>query len=145
MCWLSKLAGTEKPKPPIELLRMPAQAVLQELPPNVKMLYGALDYEYYYTKAEHWAAALDWIYFKFDMPKYLADRMDCDDFAFLLKALVSSFFGLNYFGAVFGQTPMGYHAWNLFRVDNGLLQFEPQTGKVFEMDEKGYVPEWLLI
>jgi len=148
MCWLSDLLRVrEKPKPKIELLSMPSSEVLADIQPlNLKMMFPALiDSAYYYTKAEDWAEVFDWTYFKFNMPSYLADRMDCDDFAVLLKGLIASFFRLNYFGVVFGNTPMGYHAWNLFRADNGLVQFEPQTGKFFPIGEKGYKPEYILL
>lgn len=144
MCNLFK---REKPKPQIELLSMPSEQVQVEIDPlKLTMLYPALvDTKYFYTKAEDWAEVFDYIYFKFDMPKYLIDRTDCDDFAILLKGLVASFFGLNYFGVVFGDTPMGYHAYNLFRTETSLLQFEPQTGDMFELTERGYKPEWLLL
>lgn len=137
----------EKKKPDIELLTVPSSNVQGEISlAGIRLLYpGLLDSKYYYTKAEDWAGVFNYIYFKFNMPKYLADRMDCDDFAMLLKGLVTSFFGLNCFGVVFGNTPMGYHGWNVFRTDEGWLQFEPQTGKFFKMNKRGYRPEWLLI
>ena len=109
------------------------------------MYPALLDNIYYYAKSEDWAEVFDYIYFEFNMPKYLAERMDCDDFAVLLKGLITSFFGLNYFGVVFGQTPMGYHAWNIFQTEAGLIQFEPQTGKYFPLGEKGYSPKLTLL
>ena len=79
------------------------------------------------------------------MPSYVSARMDCDDFAMLLKSLVSAFFGLNYFGMVMGQSPIGFHAWNIFRAENGLWQLEPQTGKFFLLWEDNYRPEYVLM
>lgn len=137
--------GTDKPKPKIELLSMPRTAVSAELEAVPVNLLGLWDMTYYYTKAEDWAEVFDYIYFKFDMPGYIAERMDCDDFALLLKGLVNAFFGLNYFGVVIGNTPMGYHAWNDFRTENGLMQFEPQTGKYFPLGEQGYKPGYVLL
>ena len=49
------------------------------------------------------------------------------------------------FGFVMGQSPNGYHAWNIFRTDDGLLQIEPQTGVCFPMCEKGYKAEYILL
>ena len=147
MCWLSSKIK-ERQKPKIELLFLSSEETKPEITQVGKLLYPTLlDYfqPYYFTRAEYWADIFDYIYFKFDMPKYLAARFDCDDFAVLLKGLVASFFGLNYFGVVFGSTPAGYHAWNLFRTENGLMQFEPQSGAYFPIGEKGYVPEYILI
>ena len=139
--------STTKPKPKIELLSMPSEDVKSEIA-GLKLLYPTLlDYfqPYYYTKAEDWAEVLDYIYFKFDMPKYLAAKMDCEDFGILLKGLVSSFFGLNYFGVVFGNTPAGYHGYNVFRTEKGLLQLEPQTGNIGELGEGSYKAEYILL
>lgn len=144
---LQKLIPIDEPKPEIELLSMPASDVWKAiLPLNLKMMYpGPLDEVYYYTKAEDWAEVFDYIFFKFNMPNYLADKMDCDDFAILLKGLVNSFFGLNYFAVVIGTAPGGGHSWNLFMTESGLLQFEPQNGNFFELGEQGYKPEYILI
>ena len=149
MCRLSDLFKKEKPKPQIELLYESSENVLQKVNQlGLRMLYPALldwSMPYYYTKAEDWAEVFDYIYFKFNMPSYLAARMDCEDFAILLKGLVSSFFGLNYFAVVIGTTPAGGHGWNLFMTEAGWLQFEPQTGNFFELGEKDYKPLYILI
>lgn len=139
----------ERQKPEIELLVTHSHNVesrLGEL--NLKKMYPTLldaGQDYVYTKSEDWAEIFDYIYFKFPMPSYLSARMDCDDFAVLLKGLVASFFGLNYFGVIFGWCPLGYHAWCIFNTENGLFCLEPQTGEYFPVGEKGYSPEWVLI
>lgn len=137
----------ERSKPKIEILAMPwTYAIREVMEGNLKLLYpGLLDTTYYYTTANDWGEVFNWIYFEFKMPQYLTDRMDCDDFSMLLKGLVASFFGLNYFGAVFGQTPAGYHSWNVFRTEDAVMQFEPQLGEVIEMRSGGYLGEWVLL
>ena len=137
----------EKAKPKIDLIYMPSDRVADEMTlGKLKMLYPVpLDVKYYYTTAKEWAEVFNWIYFKFAMPKYAADRMDCDDFAFLLKGLVASFFELNYFGVVIGRTPLGCHAWNILRTEDEVWQFEPQTGACFPWGEQGYFPEYVLL
>ncbi len=144
---LQKLIPVNEPKPEIELLSVSTNEVWKVIQPlNLKMMYpGLLDSQYYYTTAKDWAEVLDYIFFKFDMPSYLADRQDCDDFAILLKGLVDSFFGLNYFAVVIGTAPGGGHAWNMFMTESGLLQFEPQNGNSLELGEKGYKPEYILL
>lgn len=134
-------------KPEIELLSTNSATVRQEVA-DLKLLYPVLldDLsDYYYTNAEGWAEVFNYIYFKFKMPSYISGRMDCDDFALLMKGLVSAFFGLSYFGLVMGVSPNGYHAWNIFRAENGLLQLEPQTGHFFPMYDEGYKAEYILV
>ena len=157
MCWLSKLFKTEKPKPKIELLAMPSEQALDEIKQaGLRLLYPALmDHfqPYYYTTAEDWADVMDYIYFKFPMPPYIVARMDCEDFAILLKGLISAFFGLNYQAFVLGWADVGrgypeYHGWNYLRSDNGFVQWEPQTKPSFgfiDPDDEAYRPEYALL
>ena len=139
----------EAPKPKVKLLKISSLQIKSEVDNmKLRMMYPALlDHyrDYYYLEPSQWADVFDYIYFVFDIPPYLAARFDCEDFAILLKGLVSSFFGLNAFAVVFGNTPRGYHGWNIFRTEDGWFQFEPQTGDVFELGQRGYVPEWVLI
>mgnify|MGYP003149852659 CR=1 FL=1 len=141
--------NTGKPVPKVQTLAMSSQEVKQEIVDlKLKLLSPSLlDFfqDYYYTTAEGWAEVFDYIYFRFDMPEYIAGRMDCDDFAFLMKSLISAFFGLNYFSVVLGDSPLGYHAWNLFRTEERHMQLEPQDGEFFELTEKGYKPEYILL
>ena len=136
-------------KPELELLQVSSEQVKAEIDlAKLKLLYPVLldaGQPYYHIKAEDWAEALNWLYFKQGLPEYESGRMDCDDFAIWMKGLVAANFGLNYFGVVFGNSPPGYHAWNILRADNGLLQLEPQTGKLFELSERGYYPEYILL
>ncbi len=101
--------------------------------------------DYYYTTAPGWADVFNYIYCGWSMPDFVAARMDCEDFAILLKALVSALFGLNFFGICGGTIPQGGHAFNLFWTDEGPLLLEPQTANFFEIGEHGYKPEYILI
>ena len=140
--------STEKPKPQIEVLEIVSAKAAAEIDlAKMKLLFPILldGYQsYYYTKAEDWAKVFDYIYFK-GIPKYEASRMDCDDFAIWMKGLVGANFGLNYFGIVLGNSPWGYHAWNIFRTETGFLQLEPQTGRFFDLGDGEYFPEWILL
>lgn len=139
----------QPPKPEIKLLSMNGRAASGEVNRlGLKLMYTTLlDYstDYFYTDDKGWAEVFDYIYFVFDMPPYLSARMDCEDFAFLFKSLVSALFGLNYFAFIIGDSPGGKHAFNLFRTDTGFLLFEPQLGTFFEIGDKGYKPEWVLV
>jgi hypothetical protein len=102
---------------------------------------------YNYVSAKEWADVLSYIYFDFPMPKYIGARMDCEDFAILLKGLVSALFGLNYFAFTVGMVPAGMHGFNFFQTEKGLVILEPQTGEFFDWNDptKGYNPEWILL
>ena len=137
------------PKPVIALYSMPSEQVLKELKESgLKLMYPVLtDYgqPYFYTNDEGWADVFYYIYTVFDMPDYMAGRMDCEDFAILLKGLVQSLFGLNYFAFTIGMIPEGCHGFNIFRDDRGLMVIEPQSGEFFEWGDRSYNPEWVLI
>ena len=139
----------EAPKPRVKPLKVSSLKIKSEIDDmKLRMMYPALlDHyqDYYYLESSQWAEVFNYIYFVYDMPSYLVARFDCDDWAILLKGLVSSFFGLNAFAEVFGKTPMGYHAFNMLRTEDGWLLFEPQTGDIFELGQRGYEPEWTLV
>ncbi len=138
--------ATDKPKPSVAPLYSHAVFISQDLGQmNLTQLYGFMDSDYFYVSDEDWAKVLSYIYFDYDMPKYMAEKMDCEDFGILLKALVSSLFGLNAFGFVLGQMPLGFHGWDIFKTQNGWLQLEPQTGEIFPIGDKGYKPQYILL
>lgn len=144
MCFSFK---TVQKKPSIAEFVASAVAVREDLA-GIELMHSALldDFSpYFYTDGEGWAKVFDWVYFSFKMPEYVVARMDCEDFAMLMKGLVSALFGLNWFGLVMGNTPAGYHSWNIFRAENGVWQLEPQTGEFFLLGEKNYLPQYILI
>ena len=103
---------------------------------TVKQRYGELlirapiDDCYYSTTLEGWNELLIFVYKDFKWPKYMSDRFDCDKFAFLLKALVAAYFGLNDISFTCGNSPLGYHAWNTLHTPDGNFDFEPQTAQI---------------
>ena len=152
MRWLRKIicpATTEVPKPDIPLIKISYMEVDKEIRAlNQQLMYPCLlDYfkDYYYTTEEGWAEVFDYIYCVFDMPNYVAARMDCEDFGILLKGLVSALFGLNYFALTIGKIPQGQHGFNFFRTDTGFMIIEPQNANFFGWGEKKYIPEYALL
>lgn len=130
------------PKPDITFYEIDWQVIQSELQDmGVNLPLGLLDaYQPYYYSTE-WGVreAVKYIRKVYKFPKYLEARTDCDDFAFLMKGLMSSEFGLNTCALQLGDTPMGYHAYNTVRKEDGWLVIEPQTGAVFNVGEKGYL------
>ena len=141
------MEATSPTKPDIKMVKLSYEDIQKELQPyGLMWLYrSGLDESYYSTSAVDLAEMIHYIYCKYQMPRYIAERMDCDDFAFLFRSLAAAMFGVNCVAVVFGRTPGGYHAWDLVRTEDGWLQFEPQTGDSREMNYQYYKPEVILI
>ena len=75
--------------------------------------------------------------------KYITDYFDCDDYAWLFKALANRV-KVNGIGFVVGKSIGGWHAWNVALKKDGVYQIEPQTGYTFKKD-KGYKPIAVII
>lgn len=60
--------------------------------------------------------------------KYIPDYFDCDDYAWVLKALASKE-KLNSIGFVIGWA-RGLHCWNIVLCNEGIYQIEPQNGEI---------------
>lgn len=80
-----------------------------------------------------------------NLPKYKIDRQDCEDFAFEVMVRVTERYEINTCGVAVGQSPMGYHGFNLFITkfqDKFTLHaLEPQTGAI---DPSEYVAETVI-
>lgn len=70
--------------------------------------------------------------------KYIPEWQDCDDFAWIMKAIANAQH-INAIGFIVGKVPGGLHAWNVVLCHEGVYQLEPQTGEMFERKE-GYRP-----
>ena len=100
-------------------------------------LFDAYD-KYYFTTLWGIREAVKYIRKAYPFPKYKRVKMDCEDFAILMKGLMSAEFGINDFGIQFGMTPEGYHAFNIARIEDRRIFIEPQTGEIFEIGENNY-------
>lgn len=108
------------------------------------------DSNYYAVKTEDWAEIIaDTI---FNMPAYVKDKFDCEDFALLFAARVLERYQINTCAVAIGQSPYGYHGFNIFFAweggERGLRGYilEPQTGEIWSFDDSsGYEPDLILI
>ena len=141
MCFQIKIK-----KPDITFYEIDCNTVLSELQAlNLSIMRnGLIDSQYYYTTLWGIKEAVKYARKVYPFPKYVSDKTDCDDFAILMKGLLSAEFGMNDIGLVFGNSPQGYHAFNMARVEDKRVLIEPQTGEVFEIGEKGYTPREVL-
>jgi len=98
------------------------------------------DSRYFYCSHEDWGKVLRKVLL--DMPKYTREKFDCENYAMLTAARTSELFKLNTCGIAIGQSPFGYHGFNIFVSDAGLFYLEPQTGDIFSVTENsGYKAE----
>jgi len=128
-------------KPDITFYEIDSQTVSDELQAlNIVVPLGLFDAGslYYYTTLWGIKEAVKYCRKVYPFPKYGHPRTDCDDFAILMKGLISAEFGINDFGVALGMTPTGYHAFNIARVEDRRVFVEPQLGDVFEIGDRGY-------
>jgi len=90
----------------------------------------------YYLTEEDWLPILKEA--SANLPQYQPDRFDCDNFSIAVIAHISEKYRLNSCGMARGESPQGYHAWNVILTEHGPKFFEPQTGKLFEFNAGGY-------
>jgi len=100
------------------------------------------DTYYYYYSFSDWLRVFDDILA--NMPKYTTDKFDCDNFALLTCARIMEKYHVNGCGIAIGDSPMGYHAWNIFIVETELFYMEPQTGKVIDLAGEGYKADYVV-
>ncbi len=143
MCFRSPIAIN---KPDITFYEIDYNTVISELQTmGLSILRGGLlDIQYYYTTLWGIKEAVKYVRSVYPFPSYKAEKTDCDDFAILMKGLLSAEFGINDVGIDFGNVPGGYHAFNVARVEDRRVIIEPQNGEVFEIGERGYVPKEVL-
>jgi len=111
------------------------------LKPNHLFLW---DSTYYYVSHTDWGKVIKKVLL--DMPRYTAQKFDCENFAMLTCARTAEIFKLNTMGVAIGQSPMGYHGFNIFKSELGLFYLEPQTGMVHGVNEdSGYKAEIVIL
>ena len=94
------------------------------------------DNAYWYISLEDWGKVLKDVIF--GMPKYTAEKFDCENFAMLTSARVSERYQLNTCGVAIGQSPFGEHGYNILVEDKGLTYFEPQNGDFIPVEDGSY-------
>jgi hypothetical protein len=98
---------------------------------------------YYYVSLQDWNEIfIDTLK---NMPAYTVDKFDCDNFALLTMARITEKYKLNGVGIAIGNSPYGYHGWNIFIASPlELLYLEPQTGQIMELAETGYKADYVV-
>jgi len=89
---------------------------------------------YHFPSLEDWVEAA--YEFHMECPPYESNTRevagwDCDDFADDFPLMCKKHKRWNSVWAVWGNTPQGRHAWNLFVTPDGAYEMEYQTGEVW--------------
>jgi hypothetical protein len=106
------------------------------------------DYSYWYVSLEDWGEIIRDVLL--GMPKYTAEKFDCENFAMLTTTRVLERHQLNTMGIAIGKSPWGEHGYNLFvaMVDDATRLFilEPQTADIYPIEQpEGYKPRIIIL
>ena len=100
--------------------------------------YWRLDGKYYMVNQDEMAKIIFWSWV--DQKQYVAERYDCEDFAFAFKAEVSRIFELNQVGLVIDWS--GGHGYNVIVFpDSTVWFFEPQKDELVDIGHGIYKME----
>lgn len=136
MCW--------KIKPEFKELSLSREPMRVRLAPIGASQIQLWDSAYWYLSHEDWGEVIRDVLL--NMPKYTVDKFDCENFAMLTSARVSERYKLNTCGIAIGQSPWGYHGFNIFLSNKGVFYLEPQTGDVYPIEEdSGYKAEIIIM
>lgn len=101
------------------------------------------DYNFFFVCHVDWGKIFEDVLL--NQPDYTKDRFDCEDFALLTVARILEKYKLNTCGIAIGDSPHGYHGFNIFLSEQGLFYLEPQDGMVYPVTEdSGYKAELVI-
>ena len=110
-----------------------SQALLNQKIMSAEMERKHLDAKYWVCSRVDFEAIIRWDWT--DKKKYVAEKYDCDNFAFSFKARMDRKFHLNNVGLVIDYS--GKHAYNCVIFSDGTAElFEPQSDR-FVTNKKG--------
>ena len=137
---MSKFITKVEHLPSITELEMDASQLSSLLNPLSLRELHLWDNRYFYCSHEDWGKVLAKVLL--GMPKYVAEKWDCEQYAMRATVRAGELFQLNTLGLCIGQSPFGYHGFNIFVSEAGLFYLEPQTGDIHNVaDNSGYRAE----
>ena len=134
-------------KPSIQLARISAS----EYRAKLEQAWGwkKIDLDdawYFYPRWEDWDKILQYV--QKNLPKYLPEQFDCDNFGFYVSVMVSKEFGANTCNVVEGYWKGARHKWNVFFDGDGFYQLESQKymppNEIGDLDDPDYVPDEII-
>jgi len=103
------------------------------------------DYKKHYTDLDTLREIIPWLTYRADY--YISElEINCDDYALWAAADARQIFNIQGVWQCWGDTPLGYHAWNIAKTPGAWVQFEsnagfPFAGEPFAIGENGYIPK----
>ena len=120
------------------------RARLQALP--IKWTRIKLTDSWFYVPGwDGWRKAIDYLLPK--IPKYYADKFDCENCAGWFRHMMAGEFKINTFAEVEGYADMEdgrgpqRHGWNVFTDGFYFFQMESQNCVIMDIDDKRYIPD----
>ena len=108
---------------------------------------GMFDSHYFYTDLEGWNNVLWDLTFNSNL--YKDNSFDCENYAMKAMSICAETYGLNAFGLVIGNMPLGRHGFNIFYWGGGFMLHEPNSGYgyggYFPIGEHGYIADLVVI
>ena len=107
------------------------------------------DHYYFYPSWEDWDKVF--LHLMRNLPKYVPDRFDCDNFADYLRIKCAEIFGINTCARVDGYADVGRgvmecHAWSVFFDGESFYQLESQKrGLLMDLDDPAYSPREIIM
>lgn len=107
------------------------------------------DNYYFYVSWEDWGKILD--YEMPNIPKYVNDSFDCEDFGDYLRIMIAKNFGVNTCASVEGWADVGNgipqrHGWSMFFDGETFYQLESQVaGKIMDLSDLKYKPDEIVM
>jgi hypothetical protein len=112
---------------------------------GIKCMTAMPDYKKRYTDLATMKEIIPWLTYRADY--YIAElEINCDDYALWAAADARRIFNIQGVWQAWGNTPLGYHAFNIFKTPEGYYLFESNAGfewagEPFRIGDHGYVPD----
>lgn len=143
MSWLKKLFRLPK----VRFIPQPSSFIVKMLRGHYPSIYidGPDDSKYHIQFSE---VVFEWLQGFEKLRKYVEDVFDCDDYSDWLKAWFAIEYKLNTVGRVKGDSPWGWHAYNIVVCVDGVYIIEPQVKYMWpvkEAEKLGFKPQRIYI
>lgn len=123
----------------VEISRDTMRTLMTQAFPKARI--SLWDNRYWHTSMSGWGIVFADIA-AVPRPRY-SKRFDCENHGFWTMVQAAARWGLNSCGIAVGNSPLGYHGWNVFTTsDSGVHMFDLLTG---EVDPDGYEPDVIIL
>lgn len=101
------------------------------------------DHYLYMPDFDGWVAIIN--HLKKKVPKYLADRFDCENFAGWFRHECARLWQINSLAELEGYFKGNRHGWGFFTDGEDCFQLESQTGEIIDIEDNFYIPDEIVM